>query len=25
MIGWSEASECSNEAAHYEPGRKAGE
>ena len=25
MIGWSEASERSNEAARYEPGRKAGE
>lgn len=25
MIGWSEASERSNGAAHYEPGRKAGE
>jgi hypothetical protein len=25
VIGWSEASECSNEADHYQPGRKAGE
>jgi hypothetical protein len=25
VIGWSEASECSSEAAHYEPGGEAGE
>jgi hypothetical protein len=25
VIGWSEASECSSEADHYEPGREAGE
>jgi hypothetical protein len=25
VIGWSEASECSSEAAHYEPGQEAGE
>jgi hypothetical protein len=25
MIGWSQTSECPNEAADYEPGRKAGE